>query len=203
MKRGKYESTGHGRRRMTGGKFLALILTLALLAGTAVGGTLAWLTADTETVENTFTASDIRITLAESDDLNLKMVPGCTITKDPRVTVKAGSEKCYLFVRIETSANFDKFMTYAVDPAWEPLDGVDGVYCRVVEASDSDQPFRVLKNDQVAVKETVTREMMNALTEDSRPTLTVTAYASQYWKNNTESFSAAEAWENVNPAPQP
>ena len=61
MKRGKYESTGHGRRRMTGGKFLALILALALLAGTAVGGTLAWLTADTETVENTFTASDIQI----------------------------------------------------------------------------------------------------------------------------------------------
>ena len=40
---------------------------------------------------------------------------------------------------------------------------------------------------------------MNDLTEEAYPTLTVTAYASQQYKNNTEHFTPAEAWENVQP----
>ena len=31
------------------------------------------------------------------------------------------------------------------------------------------------------------------------PLLTVTAYASQYMKNNTENFTPADAWAKVNP----
>lgn len=186
-------------------KTFVLLLALVLIAGAAVGGTLAWLTAKSDTVVNTFTTSDIEITLAETTAA-YKMIPGCTIAKDPKVTVKAGSEKCYLFVKIEKSSNFDNFMTYTVAAGWTALndadsDGVadDGVYYREVNTSTTDQEFAVLKDNQVTVKGTVTKADMNGLTENTYPTLTFTAYASQFSKNNTDSFTAAEAWKNVNP----
>ena len=188
-------------------KTFVLLLALVLIAGAAVGGTLAWLTDTTEAVQNTFTTSDIDITLVETTS-EFKMVPGCTIEKDPKVTVKAGSEKCYLFVKIEKSSNFDNFMTYTVANDWKALndtnsDGVadDGVYYRVVEASNADQEFAVLKDNQVTVKGTVTKADMEALkaADATLPTLTFTAYASQYMKNNTEPFTAADAWTNVQP----
>lgn len=186
-------------------KTFVLLLALVLIAGAAVGGTLAWLTDTTEAVQNTFTTSDIDITLVETTS-EFKMVPGCTIEKDPKVTVIAGSEKCYLFVKIEKSSNFDNFMTYTVAADWTPLndtnnDGVadDGVYYRVIDTAGMGIAYSVLKDDQVTVKGEVTKAMMNELTTATYPTLTFTAYASQYMKNNTESFTAAEAWKNVNP----
>ena len=187
-------------------KTFVLLLALVLIAGAAVGGTLAWLTDTTDAVQNTFTTSNIEIELDESDNLDLKMIPGWTITKDPKVTVIAGSEKCYLFVKIEKSSNFDNFMTYTVAADWTPLndtnnDGVadDGVYYRVIDTAGMGIAYSVLKDDQVTVKGEVTKAMMNELTTATYPTLTFTAYASQYMKNNTESFTAAEAWKNVNP----
>ena len=191
-------------------KTFVLLLALVLIAGAAVGGTLAWLTDTTDAVQNTFTTSNIEIELDESDNLDLKMIPGWTITKDPKVTVKAGSEKCYLFVKIEKSSNFDNFMTYTVAADWTPLndtnnDGVadDGVYYRVIDTAGMGIAYSVLKDDQVTVKGEVTKAMMNGLTETTYPTLTFTAYASQFSKNNTDSFTAAEAWTNVQPTPTP
>ena len=102
-------------------KSIALVLSLALVVVCIIGGTLAWLTANTDPVTNTFTTSDINITLEESKDLNLKMIPGWTITKDPKVTVTAGSEKCYLFVKLDKSENFDRFMSYEMAEGWKPL----------------------------------------------------------------------------------
>lgn len=186
-------------------KTFVLLLALVLIAGAAVGGTLAWLTDTTEAVQNTFTTSDIDITLVETTS-EFKMVPGCTIEKDPKVTVKAGSEKCYLFVKIEKSSNFDTFMTYTVADGWTQGDGTkipSNVWYRTVEASTANQEFAVLKDNQVSVLGTVTKADMNGLTENTYPTLTFTAYASQYMKNNTESFTAADAWTNVQPTPTP
>ncbi len=40
---------------------------------------------------------------------------------------------------------------------------------------------------------------MENLTDDTYPTLTFTAYASQLYKSADVEFTAAEAWENVNP----
>ena len=188
-------------------KTFVLLLALVLIAGAAVGGTLAWLTDTTEAVQNTFTTSDIDITLAETKggtDKEFKMIPGCTIEKDPKVTVKAGSEKCYLFVKIAKSDNFSSFMTYTVADGWTQLkdasdNDVPGVYYRVVDTTEMGTPYSVLKDDQVTVKGEVTKAMMNGLTTTTYPTLTFTAYASQFSKSNTESFTAAEAWKNVNP----
>lgn len=188
-------------KKTFGVKTLAALAAVALALGCVIGGTMAWLTAESDAVVNTFTKSDINISLEESDDLDLKMIPGYTITKDPKVTVKAGSEKCYLFVEVEKSTNFDSFMEYGMASGWTQLkdaqeNDVSGVFYRTVESSASDQEFGILAGDAVKVKSTVTKEMMTA-DGFTNPTLTFTAYASQYMKNNTENFTAAEAWENV------
>ena len=189
-------------------KSLALVLALAMIVVCVVGGTLAWLIDKTDPVKNTFTYGDINIKLEEtgttaaadgSATKEFKMIPGYTIAKDPKVTVLAGSEKCYLFVKVDKSANFDTFMTYNMADGWTALTGVNGVYYRVVDASATNQEFGVLKNDKVTVSGDVTKAMLNALTEATQPTLTFTAYACQYMKNNTEHFTAADAWAKVNP----
>lgn len=179
-------------------KTAALLLALVLVFGVAVGGTLAWLTDKTDAVKNTFTTSDIDIELKETKT-DFKMVPGCDIDKDPKVTVKANSEKCWLFVKLDKSDNFDTFMTYDMADGWTELTGETGVYYRVVDASTSDTSFDVLKDNKVTVRSDVTKAQMNGLTTDTYPTLTVTAYASQ-WANGSSNFDAAAAWANVNPS---
>ena len=187
-------------------KTFVLLLALVLIAGAAVGGTLAWLTDTTEAVQNTFTTSDIKIELAESKNLDLKMIPGWTITKDPKVTVKANSEDCYLFVKIEELNNFSDFMTYTVADGWTQLknasnNDVPGVYYREVNTSTTNQEFAVLKDNQVAVKGTVTKADMEALNVNGavKPTLTFTAYAVQLYKSNGVKFDVTEAWTNAQP----
>lgn len=180
------------------------LLALTLVLGVVAGGTLAWLTAQSDTVVNTFTTSDIKVELKETTGPSYKMIPGYTITKDPKVKVLADSEECYLFVKLEKSTNFDSFMTYAMADGWTALPGVDDVYYRVVTAdgregtSKINVPYSVLKDDKVTVSGSVTKANMNALTEATYPTLTVTAYASQLYKSNTDKFTPAEAWANIN-----
>lgn len=181
-------------------KSLALVLALAMIVVCVVGGTLAWLTAKTDDVKNTFTTSDISITLEETkggDSKEFKMVPGYTIDKDPKVTVATGSEKCYLFVKLDKSANFNAFLTYTMAEGWTALDGVSGVFYRVVDTSDMGTPISVLKDDQVTVSGDVTKTMLNALTANTYPTLTFTAYACQFNSSNGTPFTPAEAWANV------
>lgn len=179
-------------------KSLALLLAIAIVVVGAVAGTVAWLTDKTPSVTNTFTTSDINIELKETKN-NFQMIPGWNIEKDPKVTVKVGSEACYLFVKLEKSTNFDTFMTYEMADGWEALPEAPGVYYREVAAATADTTFEVLKGNQVTVKDEVTKAQMNALTADTYPTLTVTAYASQQFKNNTQEFTAAEAWDHIAP----
>lgn len=174
-------------------KTLALVLALTLLVAGVVGGTLAWLTDQTDEVKNTFTVGDINIGLAETTT-NYKMVPGNTIAKDPTVTVKANSEACWLFVQVTESENLDTFITYAIAEGWTALPGVDGVYYREVPASAADQTFSVLAGNAVTVKDTVTKTMLETAKTDA-PTLTFQAYAVQ--KDNVA--SASDAWAKVNP----
>ena len=179
-------------------KSLALLLAIAIVVVGVVAGTVAWLTDKTPSVTNTFTTSDINIELKETKN-NFQMIPGWNIEKDPKVTVKTGSEACYLFVKLEESKNFADFMTYEMADGWEALPEAPGVFYREVAAATADTTFEVLKGNQVTVKDEVTKAQMNDLTADTYPTLTVTAYASQLYKNNTEKFTAAEAWDNITP----
>lgn len=169
------------------------IVAVVLVLCCAIGGTLAWLTDKTDPVVNTFTVGDINIELTESENLNLKMVPGNTITKDPKVTVQAGSEKCWLFVKVDKSANYGDFLEdYKMAADWIALTGEEGVYYQIVNASTANQVFEVLLSNQVAVKDAVTKAQMEGIKNNTTaaPTLTFTAYAVQFDNVAT----AADAW---------
>ena len=174
-------------------KLTVSLAVLALVACMAAGATLAWLTAKTSSVTNTFTYGDINIELKETTGESYKMVPGNKITKDPKVTVKANSEACWLFVKVEKSTNFDEFMTYGIADGWTKLDGVDGVYYREVTSSTTDTEYYVLSGNLVTVKDSVTKEDFAGL-KGTMPTLTFTAYACQ--KDNVS--TATQAWNFVN-----
>lgn len=172
-------------------KKLTTVLAIVLVVALSVAGTYAYLTDKTGPVVNTFTVGNVNIDLTESTGGFYKMVPGTTIGKDPKVTVKENSEDCWLFVKVEKSANFDSFLTYDMANGWTKLE--EGVFYRPVEAGAADQDFAVLANNTVTVKPGVTKAMMDGLTDATRPTLTFTAYACQ-----ADGFtSAAAAWDEV------
>lgn len=110
-------------------KFKALLVVACalLLVAASVFGTMAYLTS-TDEVKNTFTVGKVKITLDEakvgtdgkaltgSDAARVqtnsyKLMPGHTYTKDPTVTVEAGSEASY--VRQMVTVTFDKVLTDA------------------------------------------------------------------------------------------
>lgn len=88
-------------------KALLLMLCAVLLVAASVLGTMAYLTS-TDTVTNTFTVGNVKITLdeqdvddstpnADRDQANsYKLLPGHTYTKDPTVHVQPKSEKSYI-----------------------------------------------------------------------------------------------------------
>lgn len=175
-------------------KTAAAVASIVLILSFAIGGTLAWLVDKTDPVVNTFTYGDINISLAESKDLDLKMIPGNQIKKDPKVTVEANSEACWLFVKVEKSSNYSNYLEdYGIADGWKVLPGVDGVYYREVAATTAAVAFPVLKDNQVCVKTTVTKEMMEAIKNAAvtPPSLTFTAYAVQ--KDNFATPAAAWA----------
>ena len=180
----------------------ALLLVLCF----AIGGTLAWLKAETKPVVNTFTYGDINIDLSESENLNLKMIPGNDITKDPKVTVEANSEACWLFVKVEESDNYaDYLANYTIADGWNELDGVAGVYYREVDATTAKTgtSYQVLKGNTVTVLDSVEKSDMEAIKKGAtaKPTLTFTAYAVQLdgfnATTNTEAQNAALAWAKI------
>ena len=177
-------------------KTLALVLALTLVVVGVVSGTLAWLTAKSDTVVNTFTTSDIKVELKETTGAEYKMIPGYTITKNPKATVLAGSEECYLFVKLDKSTNFDTDLEYVIADGWTKGDGTkvpENVYYRQVGAVTTDTDFAVLEDNKVTVSDTLTKEDIAKLTS-KEATLTFTAYAVQ--KAGID--SAADAWAKAN-----
>ena len=182
-------------RRNVSNKTVAILLALVLAIGCAVGGTLAWLISETKPVVNTFTYGDINIGLEETER-EYKITPGVAIDKDPKVTVKANSEACWLFVKVEKE-NWNDKVTYEIADGWTKGDGTKipaNVYYREVAANDKAQEFPVLKGDKVTVSEKLTKDEVNKLKNSSNPTqLTFTAYAVQ----KDGSTNAADAWAKI------
>lgn len=98
----------------TKSKALLLTLCAVLLIAASVLGTMAYLTSSAE-VKNTFTIGKVEIKLDEAkvtaDGIpvegaarvtanSYKLMPGTTYTKDPTVTVKAGSEESYVRMKV-------------------------------------------------------------------------------------------------------
>lgn len=118
----------------TKSKALLLTLCAVLLVAASVLGTMAYLTS-TDTVTNTFTVGKVEIKLDETDVTNqtgprvqansYKLMPGTTYTKDPTVTVKAGSEESYVRMKV-TFNNAKEIIALCTDPEFAG-DGPTGV----------------------------------------------------------------------------
>ena len=105
----------------TAKKAMLLTVCALVLVAATVMGTLAYLTS-TDEVKNTFTVGKVAITLDEAkvDEKgqaikgegaervqanSYKLMPGVDVDKDPTVTVKGGSEDCYVRVLITITGN--------------------------------------------------------------------------------------------------
>lgn len=200
MSNGKF-----AKRKGIATKTMFMILAVVLIVGISVGGTLAWLTDTTGPVTNTFTVGDIDINLAETTGSSYKFVPGDKLAKDPKVTVTARSEDCYLFVRITEKNNAvpgsttgEKVINWTVADGWTPVKGKTDYWYREVTSDTADQSFTVLtdeitndgKDGSVSVSTNVTKDMVTALTENP-PQIIITAAAVQ--KDNIGTVAAAFA----------
>lgn len=133
-------------------KILAMAACAILLVCISVGATVAYLTS-TDTVTNTFTVGNIKITLDEAKvDTNGKaltgekaervkensyhLYPGHEYDKDPTVHVDADAENCYLFVKVENgiaaleskAISYKSIAAQMTENGWVALEGVTNVY---------------------------------------------------------------------------
>ena len=132
----------------TKSKALLLTLCAVLLVAASVLGTMAYLTSS-DTVTNTFTVGKVEIKLDETDVTNptgprvkansYKLMPGTTYTKDPTVTVKAGSEESYVRMKV-TFNNAKEIIALCTDPEYaDEVTGVENAFplIRMVNYTDT------------------------------------------------------------------
>lgn len=194
-------------------KVFTLVLAVILLLTCAVSGVLAWLSAKTDPVTNTFSPSTIGLTLDEYDYVpatnsldttsarvkannDYKLIPGWSLPKDPTVTVNAGSVDCYVFLKVEKTNNPDTYLDYTINTAnWTAVEGQTNVYYKKLTNITSDVELTVLTNNEVTVKSSLTQSDLEALaTSGKNPELKFTAYAVQLYKDYNVEFSVADAW---------
>lgn len=124
-------------------RILIMSVAMALVCVFAVGMTIAYLTSTTETVTNTFTVGNVKITLDEAmvDEMGVpvenadrvtantyKLLPGHTYTKDPTIHVDESSEDCFIRAKV-TITNASAWQTliekYAGGDLFEVITGFD------------------------------------------------------------------------------
>ena len=206
-------------------KFKALLVVACalLLVAASVFGTMAYLTS-TDTVTNTFTVGKVNIKLDEAKvdadgkpvanaervkKNSYKLLPGHTYTKDPTVTVEAGSESSYVKMTVTFSKANELDAIFAPDGAnltsifngydaasWTAKGNTKDVtantrtyefwYKEAVGAPTADVTLDALF-DSITVPDTITGEQLATIAD---MTITVNAYAIQ-----ADGFkSADEAW---------
>lgn len=181
-------------------KVLILGLCAVLLVAASVLGTMAYLT-DTKSVTNTFTVGNVAITLDEAnvnpdgtkkDESRVatntyKLMPGHEYLKDPTVHVTAGSEDCFLFVKvkngisgIETTDAGDKISAQMAAKNWKAVTGVENVYVYTEDATNG-MPTAVQAGDNKVVFEKfiIDGDVDSAKFENNVGNIVVTAYAIQ------------------------
>lgn len=172
-------------------RYVKPVISLCLIAALGIAGSLAYLTDETATVTNTFTAgADIGIALTETVDPEFTIAPAGAQAKDPFVTVDSESEAVYIYVDVieslptgleDADATFDEYITYAVSDDWEEVTGFaeeSGITTYVytggavdnnpVSVSTGTNYYVLVSGDtgangEVSYPTTVTTEMLNEL----------------------------------------
>ena len=194
---------------------MSVIVVLAL----AIGGTLAYLTAESEEVENKFQKNTVDVDLTETGAV-YNIIPGFTQSKNPTVTVDI-TVPSYVFVEVEDDTG--GLVSWDIADGWTLLPGTEYVYYReasptyatgtgedgnpTLDVSNTRQEFPVLKDNQVIYAASLTNtDMENA---DETPTLSFTSYVVQKYKSgvvnadgtipsSATAFTVGEAWTLVN-----
>lgn len=182
-------------------KVALAVLCALLLVTVSILGTMAYLTS-TETVTNTFTVGNVKITLDEApvgtdgqgttgDRVkanSYKLYPGKTYDKDPIIHVDANSDDCWLFVKIENNiadVETGSIATQMATNGWALVDGETNVYAYNRVATKTDANVKIFEN--FTVKGEATNETLAPFASE---TIVVTGYAVQ-----AEGFDTAkEAW---------
>lgn len=189
-------------------KILAMVCALCLTAVLAVGGTLAYLTSTTDVVENTFTVGKVTIKLDEAkvdaygvevkDAARVtaneyKLIPGHNYAKDPTVHVVAGSEECYLFVKVVDGLEKAEADTTIADQmaakGWTAVADVANVfvYNDTVNALEATEDIDVVVFEEFTLKNDVD------VTAYENAEITITAYAVQ--ADGFDEYTAKQIWD--------
>lgn len=196
-------------------KALAILLCAALLVGGTIAGTVAYLTAKTGPVTNTFTSGNVAITLNETDvddDTNendnvtvdgvvrdtanaYHLIPGETYTKDPAVYVAANSEDSWIFVKVVNQlasyeAADNTIAAQIKANGWTELTKDSGIYYKSYTKATTEQKLPVFGTLTIDAAEQLGADW----TAVSGKTITVTAYAVQASNGNNSTFSVEQAW---------
>lgn len=130
MYRGKHEK----KLKQNWGKSVALLVSLVLLVGVAVGGTLAYLVTNTDPIENQFTPSKVTTTVEEKLDGNVKKNVKIKNTGDTEAWIRAAvvitwqdaNGNVYGSVQPVAGTDKDYTITYDLSNGW--VKGDDGFY---------------------------------------------------------------------------
>ena len=180
-------------------KILCAVLALVLALGCGVGGTLAWLSARTSNVVNTFTFGNLSVALKETTGASYQIVPGTDLAKDPKAAVTAvegyDAVDAYLFVKA-VKTNWPKSkVTFGMADGWTQVPGTDDVWYREVKANEYNTEYQILAGDAthkdgvIKVDGSMTKTEVETAKKAGEVKLTFTAYAVQ--KAN---MTVAEAW---------
>ena len=184
-------------------KKLTLLVAFVLVFALGVAGTFAYLTAETQSITNTFTVGNIDIALTETfntdadkdnknDSWSNKLIPGQVYTKDPTVTVKANSEPCYLFLKVDANSSWDNYIDYSLNTTvWTAVPDHTGYYYRTVDTSTENQDFNVLTSNQVTVKTSVTKAVEDGITAGTITAPAITFMAAAVQSANVADLNAA------------
>ena len=213
-------------KKNSGKKLVVLLLVVVLLIGCTIGGTIAYLIAEHKTVTNTFVAGAIgTLELAETDKASQNaegqyiIVPGKTITKDPKVTYTPAEAndvgEVYVFVQVSggnwtytaTNRTFTAdSLNWVLADNWIPLSNVDGnmvFYQKVSSLTGA----AIIKDNTVAVGSDIVKgdDMTQAVNAASGLTFTAHAIQAEGFADDAEGTengktAAQKAWSVAQPA---
>lgn len=196
-------------------KLTIAVVALALSLVLVVGGTLAYLVAESNSVTNTFTYGDVQIELWETDLSGKKtdkgvvypnIVPGDAVDKNPTVTVTANSEACYVYVMVTNGMVLDgkTIATYTPNSAWTKVgeSGTTSLYCynEIVPKADTNTDLTAVFNE-LTFDSALTVSDIEKLKENADAKITVNAYAHQADNTTVDvANAAAKEWAGITAA---
>lgn len=137
-------------------------------------------------------ADNIIYKKAENNLTGIKLVPDREIQKNPVITVKEGSEACYLFVKVEDGLKALATINWDLNK-WKPLSNGIYYYYQTVAAPTDNDPNAV-GDVEVPVFPSITCKNVEMYENAENISLAITAYAVQ-----AEGFdSASAAWSAAN-----